>query len=64
MGQYTVRHQCDPKMCKYCRHFYWNTDRSAYDCKKAHGELVGRYAEACDDFKDRVIDRLDVLPMK
>lgn len=62
MGQYTVRHQCDPKLCKHCRYFYWDPDHNTYACKKGYNELVGRYAEACDAFKERVVDRLDMLP--
>lgn len=62
MGQYEVRHQCDPKLCKHCRYFYWDTERNVYNCKKGYDELVGRYAEACDDFEDKIINRLNMLP--
>lgn len=56
MGQYEVRHQCDPKLCKNCRYFYWDTDFGVYRCKKDHDEAVGRYAQACDDYKERIRD--------
>ena len=53
MGQYEVRHQCDPKTCAYCDHYYYNHYRDCDCCDLPHNDRVGRYTIACEDFVDR-----------
>lgn len=53
MGQYEVIHQCDPKLCRQCKNFYWDAKRGVYSCKAGNDEQVGRYAIACNDYKER-----------
>lgn len=54
MGQYEVRHQCDPKTCVYCGHYYIDNKSGCSCCDvEGHEDMVGRYAEACKDFVDR-----------
>lgn len=52
MSQYTVKHQSDPKLCVDCGHFYQEHKSGMYCCSAGHDEEVGRYAEACKDFKE------------
>lgn len=54
MPQYEVRHQCDPKTCAYCDHYYVDSKSGCSCCElDNHEDMVGRYAEACKDFMDR-----------
>lgn len=54
MSQYEVRHQCDVKTCAYCGHYYTDSKSGCSRCDlEGHEDMVGRYAEACDDFIDR-----------
>jgi hypothetical protein len=54
MGQYEVRHQCDPKTCIHCGHYYVDSKSGCSCCDlEGHEDMAGRYAEVCKDFVNR-----------
>jgi hypothetical protein len=51
---YRIMYPSNSNLCVDCEHFYQEFTSCVYCCSAGHNDIVGRYREACEDFKEDI----------